>query len=270
MATNMFDGLKRPMDLTGSNLFYGVPDFGNLKQFNKYEKGYQFIRIVSIPKFLEKLATQNDDYRLLIENYKHIIEYEFKGLDGLDNISSDTFEITDGVSSLNMISKTNWNNTSISMRYQETSGSVITKTHELFLTGIKDPRTTFKTYHGLIEDGIIQDPGYQNEVFTFLYFVTDNTGLNIERAFLIMSAQPTTAELSIYNGEKGSIEVPEVSVEFNCYPVTSTEVNKVAQQVLDYMNSTRAKESGDLAYLHKTSVDFKYSGVEEVRNALVK
>ena len=62
MATNMFDGLKRPMDLTGSNLFYGVPDFGNLKQFNKYEKGYQFIRIVSIPKYLEKLDRLNVSY----------------------------------------------------------------------------------------------------------------------------------------------------------------------------------------------------------------
>src|SRR5574344_1521096 len=124
MAKNMFEGLKKPMDLTGSNLMYGVPDFGNLKQFNKYEKGYQFLRVVNIPKFLDKLAAQNDDYRALIENYKHIIEFEFKGLDGLDNISTDTFQISDGVSTLNMISKTVWDNTNVQLRYQEASGSV--------------------------------------------------------------------------------------------------------------------------------------------------
>lgn len=256
----MFENLNQAKNLTQYKLMYGVPDFGNLKQFNNFETGYSFIKVVSIPKFLTELAKDNNNYANLIENYKHIIEYEFKGLDGLDDITSDPSELTNGISTLNVITKTIENTTNVSMRYTEKAGSVLTRLHTLFLTGIKDPRTQAKTYHGLIDSGVLE-AGYENEVFAFLYFVTDNTMTKVEAAYLIMSAQPTKADTSMYNSEKGSIEFKEITVEFNCYPVRSNEIEATAVQVLNYMNTT----TNEMDRLVKDSTEFHYKSVEELQ-----
>lgn len=55
----MFDYVKQPRDLTKYTLMRGVTDFGNLNQYNMYETGYSFFTIVSVPKFLEVLASES-------------------------------------------------------------------------------------------------------------------------------------------------------------------------------------------------------------------
>ena len=255
----MFEYLKQPRDLTQYTLMRGTTDFGNLAQYNLYESGYSYLIIVSIPKFLSTLAETNSNYKTLIDNYVHILEYEFRGLDGLDNITSDTSELTNGISTLNMITKVNMQSAStFSMRYFEKSGSVISRVHELFLTGIKDPRTQYKHYHGLIESGTLES-GYEHEVFSFLYFNTDNTGTEIEKAYYIVSAQPTTAETNIYNSEKGSIEFKEITVEFNGFPITGTAVNSRAKKVLDWINNPSNPNR-----IIKNSDNFMYTGISNI------
>lgn len=259
-VVNMFDGLRTPRDITKYTLSRGVTDFGNVGQYELYETGYSFLVLVSIPNFLEKLAQKNADYNTLITNYKHILEYEFRGLDGLDNITSDVGTITNGISNLDIITKVEQqSNATFSMRYFEKAGSVITRTHELFLTGIKDPRTQVKHYHGLIQDGTIQEPGYEHEVFSFLYFVTDNTQTKIEKAYFIVSAQPTTAETSMYESEKGTIEFKEITVEFRGFPITGNVVNKKAQEVLDWINNPKNPN-----HITNNSAEFVYSGTENI------
>jgi hypothetical protein len=107
------------------------------------------------------------------------------------------------------------------MSYFEKSVSLITKFSEYYLTGIKDYRSEAKTYHGLIASGEMS-PGYENEVFTLLFYATDNTMTRIERAVLLCNAQLTKAEGSMYNGSRSDINNHEVSVEFNCFPVRGT------------------------------------------------
>ena len=67
-----------------------------------------------------------------------------------------------------------------------------------------------KTYHGLIKNGLME-PGPENEVFTMMYYVTDNTMLRLEKAFLLANCQfqLTKAETSIYNSQKGDINNKE-------------------------------------------------------------
>jgi len=234
----LFDGLKKPKSLTQYTLMRGIPDYGNMAQFNMYEGGYNFLKVISIPKFLEMLATDNSDYADLINNYIHILEYDFKGADGFEDITSETFDITNGISNLNIISKTIMQSASnISMRYYERSGSPLTKLHNLFLTGIKDPRSLIKTYHGLIKSGKLES-GYENEIFTLLYINTDNTATKVEKAWLMLTAQPNKAEENIYNGQKGEVDLKELTIDFNCYPVAGPAVYQKAQEVLDWMNST--------------------------------
>lgn len=236
----MFEYLKTPRDLTGYNLMRGVTDFGNLVQFNLYESGYAALFCVKIPRFLEKLAETNTEYNTLISNYKHIIEREFKSLDGLADIQSEELAINDGITELQVTGKvTMQGSDTFSMKIQEKSGSPITRVHELYLRGLRDPRgAQVKHYHGLIADGLLE-PGFENECFTFLYINTDNTMRNIEKSYLLIGCQPTTAKTTIYNYEKGSIEFQDVDIEFRGFPVTSNHIDKKAQEYLDWLHNPK-------------------------------
>lgn len=252
---NKFGFLKKPKDVTKYLLMRGVTDFGNLAQFNQFESGYPFLIVTGIPKFLEVLREKNTEYATLINNFCHILEYEFIGLSGIDDISSDTSELTNGISNLNVITKVNQQSASnFTMEFKEKAGSIITKVQNLFLTGIKDPRTQVKSYHGLIKEGLIED-GYENEVFSFMYFVTDNTLMNVERAYLIVSAQIAKVDESIFNGSRSDIGFKDVSVEFNGYPITGRLVDEKAQAMLKWINSNTEFSSSD----------FKYYGLDNLK-----
>jgi hypothetical protein len=245
----IFDGTKEIRDLTQYALFRGVTDWANLQQFNQFESGYGMLIVLTIPNFLKALAAKSDKYQKLIDTYVHVLEYEFRGLDGIDNMTSDTAELTNGVKSINVINKVNsQSGSTFTMRYFEKSGSIMTKVHELFLRGVKDPTTQVKHYHGLIEDGTIKEPGFDQEVFSFLYIVTDNTLMNVEKAFYIVAAQPTNADLNIYNIERGDIGFKELSVEFSGFPITNTIINQKAQSLLDWVRKGTIWDESEMTY----------------------
>ena len=262
---NIYANLKSPRPVTQYTLMRGVTDFGNLSQWNLYESGYSYLVLVSIPTFLEKLSSTNSDYKTLIDNYTHILEYEFRGLDGLENMTGDTSELTNGISNLNIVTKVNQQSASnFTMRYFEKSGSVLTRVNELFLRGIKDPRTQLKHYNGLIgtDASSVFTPdttGYENETFSFLYLNTDNTGLALEKAVFIIGAQPTTAELSIFNSEKGDIGFKELSMEMSGFPITGSAVDYEAKRVLNWINDDKNPN-----HITRDSSNFNYTGIANI------
>jgi hypothetical protein len=246
-----------------------------MAQWNRYEKGYYFLTVVDIPEFLKKLGQNNSEYGALINTYVHILEYEFRGLSGLEDMTGETAEISDGISTVNMINKVTMQSAStFSMNYNERSGSVLTRVNELFLRGVKDPRTQIKHYNGLIDAGIMShdEVGFESEVFKFLYFTTDNTALHVEKAYYIVAAQPTKAELSMYSGEKGTYEYPELSMEFSGYPITGPKVDNVAQTILNHITSSNAgnyrfhKDSSGVDLTNDTTYGFQYAGVYDNRS----
>lgn len=218
-----------PRNLTQYTAYRGVTDFSQIGQFNQFESGYQFLSVLSIPRMLEL----NKSMEQMNKNFKHMLEFEFRGLDGLPDLQGDTFEITDGINTQRMINKvTMETSATISMQYFEKEGGLITKYSEYFLSGIKDPKTQAKTYHGLIADGTLA-PGLENEVFTMMYYVTDNTMLRLERAVLLANCQLTRAELSMYNGSRDNITNKEMTIEFNCFPIYGYEVDRAAKYLLE-------------------------------------
>lgn len=269
---NMFQNTLGPNSVTKFTLFRGVTDYSNLAQFDLYETGYSFLVCLQIPKFLSELtkhnATNNNSYANLINNYRHIIEWEFRGAQGLEDISTDTSPISNGITDLNVITKVNEQGGSqFTMNYFERSGSIINKTNELFLRGIKDPKTQVKRYNGLLRapyntarqdfnpnsmsavggtsDGstgsnikfnYLQEASYQYEIFHFLLIITDNTCLNVEKAYLLACCQPASANTSIYNVTRGEIQFQEIAVQFNGIPLPGRIVNRKATEFLKYIN----------------------------------
>lgn len=285
----MGSNLRNIQDVTNYNLYKGITDFTQLEQFGQFESGYPFMFIISTPKFMDKLAlssswegqdtasgidasTISNYYGVLTKNFKHILEGEFKGLSGLDGLGTDVSEINDGIQGINLISKVNTQGSAtVSMNYVEKVGSPLTKYIKTYLTGIKDPRSQIKQYHGLIHNGVIEDPGPQHEVFSFLYFVTDNTARRLEQAYLLAAAQITgTSEGDLYGAAKGDISNKEITIEFNCIPLQSEQIDEVAQQVINRMNDAGGSDVGgkDL-YREFNSYRARYEGTKNVETNIL-
>ena len=186
----------RPRNLTQYTAFRGITDFSQIGQFAQYEGGYAFLSVIEAPRFITELGKQNDGVKALTQSFTHMLEMEFRGLDGLPDLNADFNTISDGINEVSLISKVNRDTSvTVSMSYFEKTGSLITKFSNYYLTGIKDPYTQAKTYHGLIRDGVMA-PGPENEVFTMLYYVTDSTMCRLEKAILLCNGQLTKAEES--------------------------------------------------------------------------
>ena len=259
-TVNIFSDTMSTTDVHAFTLMRGVTDFSTLAQYDLSQPGYSFLINLSIPKFLKNAKTLSDEYKKLINNYCHIIEYDFRGMSGIDDITSDTGALTNGINELNIITRVNeQGGGQFSMNYFERAGSTITKVHELFLRGIKDPRTQFKRYNGQIKGprgaagstnggNNTLNASYANEVFNYMLIVTDNTGFNVEKSYIIASAQPTSANTSIYQVERGQIGFSEIPVNMNGFPITGRVVNNKAAKMLTYINNATCFDEMEYGY----------------------
>ena len=235
------DYTKKPINAAQYSMMRGVTDFTNAEQLNMFEGGHGMIIIIDRPKFIEMIAESDTEVANLLTSFCNILEYEFKSLDGIEDISAEDLVYTDGVSELAGVGKVNeQSNSEVSMRFTEKSGSTITKFIKYYLNGVRDSRTQTKHYHGLIAEGKLA-AGFENEVFNLLYLVTDSTGLGLEAAYLLANAWPNSAKTgTLYNTEKGAIESKEIDVTFKCFVLQNEEINKRAVKMLAHINADGA------------------------------
>lgn len=234
----------KPANLSQFTRFRGFTDFSQIAQFNQFETGYSFLSVLQMPPFMEMLASKySGTYGNIVSSFQDMLEYEFKGLDGLPDMTADTYDITDGNNTQRLINNVTYDTAvTVSSEYYERSGGLITKFSEIYLTGIRDRMTKARTYHGLIKDGYM-DPSLENEVFTMLYYVTDSTMMRLERAVLLCNCQLTKADLSIYNSQRGTYENKPITIEWNCFPVMGYEVDKAANKLLGDINGYKYDSS---------------------------
>ena len=97
-TVNIFSDTMSTTDVQAFTLMRGVTDFSNLAQYDLYETGYSFLINLSIPKFLKNAKSLSDEYKKLINNYCHIIEYDFRGMSGIDDIvKNDSYKNEDDI-----------------------------------------------------------------------------------------------------------------------------------------------------------------------------
>lgn len=230
------DKSKRP-NLYGVNSKGGIWDLTNPFQFAPYETGYCFLAVISAPICMTK-GPKAAFHKALQESFVNMLESEFKGLDGIEDITSETMDITNNMSTISMISKVNQqSNGQITMRFTEKTGSLITKYCSEYLKTIRDPRSQAKRY--VKDDASVRKNMFAHEVFHMLYIVTDASCFTVEKAFLLLNMQPTTASYGeLYNFERGDIGVKELTIPFNAFVVDGKIANTIAESYMKALVNT--------------------------------
>ena len=83
--------VKKPRNLTEYTAYRGVTDWTQIGQFDQFETGYSFLSVISVPKFMKELTVQDSTYALpLVNSFVHMLEYEFRGIDGIPDIASES------------------------------------------------------------------------------------------------------------------------------------------------------------------------------------
>lgn len=223
-------------DLTKYSLFLGGLNVKAkaLEQYDPLKTGYTRIFMVQMPKFMNKILP------IATKNFKHMIEYGFKSIDGIQNLTMEYEAITGGYAGRSFeiptIMKDETN--AITIKLQEMSGSPVREYVEMWLSGISDPHTGLCHYHGALNIDDTTGNQYMeaiqaNQVAEAIYVSTDNTGKQIEFACLLSNMIPKVVKRDHYNYESGTHNAVEYDVEFTCTMYTSPDVNNVAKLLLD-------------------------------------
>ena len=223
-------------DLTKYSLFLGGLNVKAraLEQYDPLKTGYTRIFVVQMPKFMNRILP------IASKNFKHMIEYGFKSIDGIQNLTMEYEAITGGYAGRSFeiptILKDETN--AITIKVQEMSGSPVREYIEMWLSGISDPHTGLCHYHGALDkDSATGNAGMEaiqaNQVAEMVYVSTDNTGREIEFACLLSNMIPKVVKRDHYNYESGTHNAVEYDVEFTCTMYTSPDVNNVAKLLLD-------------------------------------
>lgn len=260
----------------------GAVDFTDSAKFTLAEKGHVLLAVLKTPLMMDAIkckysinGQKDENLVKVIENFPTIIESEFKGLDGLDGMTADNMEISDNISTLNVLGAVNYpTNQEITMRFTEKAGRTLTKYCSTYLTAIRDPRTRAKTYLGCADinskvttptattEGYKIAPGFDKEVFTFLYIIPDNTWSVVENAYLLTNAEITKAPTDVLdNFDKGDIALAEIDLTFNTFVIANNKY--VYEMANNFLTNYVSKESYVEGAWNINSETLKYKEVGE-------
>jgi hypothetical protein len=237
-------------DPTKESFFNGYVSHGKNTR-DPYVSGFAFIKWIKVPTWIG--AAKNDQGR----EFKQLTERNFKAFQGLNDMQMDTGAITAGFTNneLSHAKGTVQKAEGFTLRYQEQSGSPITKVYNEWVSGIRDPKTGIATYPK--KSGLAYHS--DNHTGILLYVVTrpdaDNFGGaegNIEFAALFTHVMPTKIILNHFNYESGSHEFADSQEqEFKGYLNIGEAVEKFAAAQMSANNIYKFYNENDFLNLNE-------------------
>lgn len=206
-----------------------------LAQYTPLKTGYARIFLIRMPYFMSKMLPDET------ANFKHLIEYGFVGLDGIQNTTMDFEQVTGGYAAKQFdvatVAKDETNE--ITLKVYEFAGSPIREFTESWLTGISDPLTGVAHYHGAMdltaEQGGAVAYNQANHTMEAIYVNTDPTGLSsgIEYACMFTNMMPKQVKKDQFNFEAGTHSLVQADLPFTAVKYESAQINSVARGLLD-------------------------------------
>ena len=227
-------------DMTGYSLFLGGLNVKRaaLEQYNVLKTGKGRIFLTKMPYFMKELMPE------ATKNFKHVIEYGFMDIQGIQDLTMEFDSITGGYAGrtfeIPTILKDETNE--ITVKILEFAGSPMREYIEMWQTGVSDPNSGFTHYHGLAipqqnSNGVFQkakvEVSQSNHTMEAFYVMTDQTGFNIEFACMLCNMFPKTSARSHFNQTSGEMAHVELELAFTCTMYTSPDINAVAQLLLN-------------------------------------
>nr|DAJ68060.1 MAG TPA: virion structural protein [Caudoviricetes sp.]DAN53244.1 MAG TPA: virion structural protein [Bacteriophage sp.]DAW36427.1 MAG TPA: virion structural protein [Caudoviricetes sp.] len=209
-----------------------------LAQYDPLKTGYARIFFVQMPAFMKVLLPE------ATKQFRHLLEYGFVGIDGIQNLQMDYDPITGGYAGRSfevpIVAKDDTN--SITIKLYEFAGSPVREYTNMWITGMADQYTGFGTYHGLVDPELCKNFGvsepfrYAQQYHTAeaIYVQTDPTGLtdNIEYAALFTNMMPKASKADHFNYDSGQHPLVQVDLEFTATKYESPQINQVAKALL--------------------------------------
>jgi hypothetical protein len=234
MAKTVQDGIKTVSgtNITNYSLFLGGLNVRSeaLKQYTPLKTGYARIFLVKMPLFMDTM------FKDKTTNFKHLIEYGFVGVDGIQNLTMDFEQVTGGYAGKQFdvatIAKDETNE--ITIKAYEFAGSPIREYTETWITGVSDPLTGIAHYHGAMEAASPVAFTQANHTMEAIYVNTDPTGLStgIEYACLLANMMPKQVKKDQFNYEAGNHAIVQVDLPFTAVKYESAQINAIAKALV--------------------------------------
>lgn len=237
-AKTLQTGIKsHQMDMTKYSLFVGGLNVKKeaLQQYDPLVTGVARLFIVKVPRFLKKLLPN------ATRDFKHLLEYGFVSVDGIQNTTLDFGQITGGAAGrqFDVATIAKDETTSVTIKVYEFAGSPVREYLDMWITGISDPQTGLGHYHGAISAEIPY--AAVNHTAEAIYVHTGPTGRDddIEYACMFANMIPKSVKKDHFNYESGTHEIVQTDIEFTCVKYESPQINEVAKALLQKYNILR-------------------------------
>lgn len=231
LQSNIKDNVK---DFTKYSLFLGGLNVksSSLAQYDPLKTGYGRIFFVKMPVFMKYLLPNKT------KNFKHLLEYGFIGVDGIQNTTMDFEQVGGGYAGRQFdvatVAKDETN--SLTVKVYEFAGSPVREYTDMWISGISDPYTGIGHYHGALDDKAAAiSYSAVNHTAEAIYVQTDPTGKSnaIEYACLLCNMMPKTVKKDHFNMESGTHSLVQTDIEFTAVKYESPQINSVAVALLD-------------------------------------
>lgn len=212
-----------------ANLFRGIVrlDDKNINQFNQQIGGFGFMFWVKTPPMFDKGNPE------LWSSFKNLTEKGHTTFDGIGNLTLETAEIQGGLNgrAIVMPSISREDSNTFSIQVYEMKGQPIKEALNWWITGISDPETAYRHYHGLIASGALESKP-SNHTAELMYIQTDETGLKVEYCCYWTNVFPTTVDKASANISHGDHAYTQFTPEFSGRKYESKKINEVAADIL--------------------------------------
>lgn len=209
----------------------------NLDLFTPYLRGWSRIFWHKVPNYMNQIWPNKTT------NFKTYFETAYTAISGINDISVDFTDFEGGFAgqrfSVPQLSRDDTESFSVSMF--ELAGSPIREYIELWITGVRDPRSGVAHYHGLIDGPVVAEDGSEipqmeysekNHSAEFIYCTLDPTARQCEYVAMLAHAFPTKVPKDHLNYEHGSHDQAQMDLEFRCTKYESPAINDVGNAYL--------------------------------------
>lgn len=228
-----FDG----KDMTKYSLFMGGLNVKHkaLEQYSPQKTGYARIFLVKMPEFMHVM------YPNKTKQFRHLIEYGFVSVDGIQNTNLEFNQVTGGYAGrqFDVASVARDDTNEVTVRVYEVNGSPVREYLDLWISGISDPFTGLSHYHGAFDYGV--KFGQQNHTAEAFYVNTDSTGRHdgVQYACLLANMMPKSVRKDQFNYQSGTHDIVEMDIAFTCVKYESPQINEVARTLIAKYNIMR-------------------------------